>query len=544
MRPGNPGDRRVGGCAVLAAADADLSTAQRSMKKKLSLVLALILLCAVGSPAVAAESVPGDYNGDGRVNITDLVRMCKAVAGTEVLGAEELARVDINGNGRIDITDLVAVARQITPPVSKPSTWELSADKATILGREVLAPLFEVLAYEHFGETVRMDSVSDAFLMDYMGRCGMMQTARDDEHPQYVHNDIFKLKDPDIIYGTSAQNPTRFTYQLPAAEFDSYLTDAFGLSAARTSRLRDGKDPVIIPTYSGDDFHGWTPDGGYTTTIENGKYCLYMNLRPVGFEDFLGNPVSVKAEVVEMPSSAYGCNVVSVEAHNDVYAVPEDVLPAETVSWANAALGIPSFFITRGYEIGKQQVFGLHVETNGSFTGWEVSRSPKSSGPGYRGEFHFRAFKGQFSSLKKIDDYTYDASIESVEIDPRYAGIDAIPDGTEGWVAEWPVYPDTITYLGGFWEYDGEMVGTRYVGASTLDDQFDYSFPIWVVPLQRGMTVRFYLPGSSLKRMDFETHGSYSSYVGNVYELFGHNYGLEAGVYGVAIDETLLFSRA
>jgi len=55
--------------------------------------------------------VTGDVNGDGRITITDVVKLQNKVAGASSLtGAYALAG-DINGDGKITITDVVQAAQ-------------------------------------------------------------------------------------------------------------------------------------------------------------------------------------------------------------------------------------------------------------------------------------------------------------------------------------------------------------------------------------------------------------------------------------------------
>ena len=58
--------------------------------------------------------IPGDVNGDGRLNIGDVVRIYSHTRGTAVItDPDALARADFNGDGRINVGDAVRAYAQI-----------------------------------------------------------------------------------------------------------------------------------------------------------------------------------------------------------------------------------------------------------------------------------------------------------------------------------------------------------------------------------------------------------------------------------------------
>ena len=54
-----------------------------------------------------APAVPGDLNGNGKVDIDDVVAAVDAMNDVIVLDADKLALVDFNDNGKVDIDDVV-----------------------------------------------------------------------------------------------------------------------------------------------------------------------------------------------------------------------------------------------------------------------------------------------------------------------------------------------------------------------------------------------------------------------------------------------------
>lgn len=56
-----------------------------------------------------APALPGDLNGNGRVDIEDITTAVDAMNKVITLNAEQLAIVDLNGNGRVDIEDITGM---------------------------------------------------------------------------------------------------------------------------------------------------------------------------------------------------------------------------------------------------------------------------------------------------------------------------------------------------------------------------------------------------------------------------------------------------
>lgn len=70
-------------------------------------------MTAVSSSATVTIVVTGDVSGDGKITITDVVKLQSNVAGGSSLSGAYAAAADINGDGRVTITDVVQAA-QIT----------------------------------------------------------------------------------------------------------------------------------------------------------------------------------------------------------------------------------------------------------------------------------------------------------------------------------------------------------------------------------------------------------------------------------------------
>jgi hypothetical protein len=59
------------------------------------------------------EKITGDVNGDGSVNVSDLVALSKHLLGSQPLTAEEGERADINGDGRVNVFDFVELREKL-----------------------------------------------------------------------------------------------------------------------------------------------------------------------------------------------------------------------------------------------------------------------------------------------------------------------------------------------------------------------------------------------------------------------------------------------
>ena len=58
-------------------------------------------------------SLPGDVNGDGKVNTVDYVMLKRGIMGTRVLTPEEKQSADINADGRINTADYLLLKKKI-----------------------------------------------------------------------------------------------------------------------------------------------------------------------------------------------------------------------------------------------------------------------------------------------------------------------------------------------------------------------------------------------------------------------------------------------
>ena len=62
--------------------------------------------------AGGVTDVDGDINGDGRLDVTDLVTLSKYIADGDATHVQT-DKADLNGDGRITVADVVELARRI-----------------------------------------------------------------------------------------------------------------------------------------------------------------------------------------------------------------------------------------------------------------------------------------------------------------------------------------------------------------------------------------------------------------------------------------------
>ena len=70
-------------------------------------------MTAANGAASVTIVVTGDVSGDGKITITDVVKLQSSVTGANRLSGAYAAAADINGDGKVTITDVVQAA-QIT----------------------------------------------------------------------------------------------------------------------------------------------------------------------------------------------------------------------------------------------------------------------------------------------------------------------------------------------------------------------------------------------------------------------------------------------
>jgi uncharacterized protein YkwD len=106
-------------------------------KKFVALVLAVVISAGC-IPASAATFRGVDLNGDGQINVTDLVKMAAAVKGKRALSANAQKKADLNGDGKVNVTDIVMLAAYIKggKTTDKKSNSALADELAVLVNKE------------------------------------------------------------------------------------------------------------------------------------------------------------------------------------------------------------------------------------------------------------------------------------------------------------------------------------------------------------------------------------------------------------------------
>lgn len=107
-----------GGVAVLTMKKSGDTQSVTATPKAIAARDANGVLSAITKPNVIDDPLGGyalgDVNGDGIIDITDIVSIIRHVSRTRILTDEKFARADVNADNSVDIIDIVAIVRIIS----------------------------------------------------------------------------------------------------------------------------------------------------------------------------------------------------------------------------------------------------------------------------------------------------------------------------------------------------------------------------------------------------------------------------------------------
>gem|GEM_PF-6765422 len=84
------------------------------IKTSVILLVIFLFLFMLPSPAVGApEATYGDIDGDGKINVLDVVLVMRYALDLEELGADQRERADVTGNGSVDVQDIVLIMQWV-----------------------------------------------------------------------------------------------------------------------------------------------------------------------------------------------------------------------------------------------------------------------------------------------------------------------------------------------------------------------------------------------------------------------------------------------
>lgn len=116
--PNTDGVDMRSGVAVLTMKKSGASQSITSAPKAIATKDANGALSPITKPIVTDDPYGGyalgDVNGDGTIDITDIVSIIRHVSRTRILTDEKFARADVNADNSVDIIDIVAIVRIIS----------------------------------------------------------------------------------------------------------------------------------------------------------------------------------------------------------------------------------------------------------------------------------------------------------------------------------------------------------------------------------------------------------------------------------------------
>ena len=116
--PNTDGVDMRSGVAVLTMKKSGASQSITSEPKAIATKDANGALSPITQPTVTDDPYGGyalgDVNGDGTIDITDIVSIIRHVSRTRILTDEKFARADVNADNSVDIIDIVAIVRIIS----------------------------------------------------------------------------------------------------------------------------------------------------------------------------------------------------------------------------------------------------------------------------------------------------------------------------------------------------------------------------------------------------------------------------------------------
>lgn len=97
----------------------------------LPVVLVVLLIFIIASTATA-QTIMGDVNGDGKIDVRDVVLVQKQVLGKIALTAQQLAVADVNGDELIDARDVVLIMQRALGKISSFPLLVTKVDEVSI----------------------------------------------------------------------------------------------------------------------------------------------------------------------------------------------------------------------------------------------------------------------------------------------------------------------------------------------------------------------------------------------------------------------------
>lgn len=205
-------------------------------KKMIAFVLAA-LMSAGCITAGAATSGKVDINGDGKVNVTDIVKIASHIKGKSRLSAAAQKKADLNGDGTINVTDIVILASSIKGVKNNDqnSTKALADELASLVNKERRSRGLKAYVYSSelsAAAAKRAQEISRVF-----------------DHTRPDGRSCFTVLGEYGISVTAAGENIAYGQSSPKSAFDSFMNSA----PHRSSMLDANKTYMGIGVYRGHD---------------------------------------------------------------------------------------------------------------------------------------------------------------------------------------------------------------------------------------------------------------------------------------------------
>lgn len=200
------------------------------MKKLLAFILSLVLLLSLFGVATSAESMLGDVNRDGDVNMKDVLHLRKFIVG-QAIGIDAVA-ADVNRDGSIDMKDVLQIRKHIAKPFDLFAYCKNYAlNKGQVYGDCVMyqqpSTLYGGYENEYFSISYWSDSDMVEFclycpLNDYIGECFYLRM-RGGYFGQYEYlvSKFWRDDYEEVSSVTGYMNPSVFSESYPL-QWDYY----------------------------------------------------------------------------------------------------------------------------------------------------------------------------------------------------------------------------------------------------------------------------------------------------------------------------------
>lgn len=154
------------------------------MKKIISVVLALTLICSAFCMSVSASDIKGDANDDGKLSAVDARMILQHVAGIKTI--EDTSNLDMNGDNKISATDARVILQVVAGIIDleKEQQLKLFVDSFNNVKKNAEAAILEhvkVYECEEYSGTEELRAEYEEMMAEIVGENDVNQTYTGDE---------------------------------------------------------------------------------------------------------------------------------------------------------------------------------------------------------------------------------------------------------------------------------------------------------------------------------------------------------------------------